>query len=112
MRVHYYDMLNEIWYHEELALPIIDWEEVYVLDGHDNFLYLFKFRCERLFARIEWSEIMPCDLKQNGRSQFNSKLVFGYVREFQEENTISMCNIPCYLTNLVVDYFPSFLYCF
>lgn len=104
------DLTNYRWYNIDLLLPILNaYKSLTIINGEDNYIYflsnvLHPFSC----FKINCLDIIPRTLTISHNKR-NKKIIFIIIDNIQRNNVLSY-NVPIYLKELIVMFFPPFLY--
>ena len=102
-----FDTLFNKWYKSEHCVPICFAAVescVVVLKWSDDCLHIIDFQ-DGTHYKVNIYALIPSELQKEHRSKFEP-LIFGFVREFEKKNIIS---IPYVLKKLIWKYYPLFV---
>ena len=108
-RIGILDLITNGWFESAKQFPIIS-QGFQLIDGKDNYLYFMKISKRKGFMfKIHWMDIIPrklCKLYKDQRYKF---LIHGFVRNIEKRHSLYY-NVPFYLKEMILKYYPCFLY--
>ena len=104
----FYDFISNKWYKSKRQSPIVHLGSA-IIDGKDDHLYFMTFWKDPCLFKIHWMDIIPEDLCHSYKDTVHKKLIHGFVRKIEKRHKLYY-NVPFYLKELILQYFPCFMY--
>ena len=104
----FYDFISDKWYKSKRKCPIVHPNSA-IIDGKDDQLYFMTcFKAPCLF-KVQWMDIIPRELRESYKDRNYKKLIHGFVRNIEKRHKLYY-NVPFYLKEVILQYFPCFMH--
>ena len=105
-KMYFLDIYTNKWFESDIQCPSVS-TRTEIIDGKDDYLYFLSYPA---MFKISWKDMMPKTLFKFYREKICKYLIYGFVKNIEEEFVLCY-NVPCYLKELILLYYPCFLYC-
>ena len=111
-QILFLDLMTNKWFKSDNIQCLIIVYTSQLIDGKDNYLYFMnidKRTSEPFMFKIHWMDIIPRKLCKVYKDKKYKLLIHGFVKDFEKRHKLYY-NVPFYLKEIILRYYPCFLY--